>query len=97
MNNLTIETQNNCYKLTIEDSYLNIDHLINFFDNTKFTEATTYIWHMHSKTFYYRMKDANGDYFIKFHPELKIDLLLGRPVIYDESLPHNTILFKAYK
>ena len=60
-------------------------------------EAVSYVWFLNPKNSkFYRLKDDDFNYFMKYHEELKIHLIRGRPVIYDDKIPIDEIIFRAY-
>ena len=74
------------------------DNFINLYNRAKHSEQKTFIWllNVNIGNLYY-LKNGDGDYIAHYNSQHQIDLLLDRPVIYDESVPVDTIIFREYK
>lgn len=83
------------YKITIPDDSL-IEQLFDLQLKSSYAEATTYIWFMNPKNRLYSLKDHCGKPMVIFDDNLKIDILLNRPVIYDSKMSEDEIVFRSY-
>lgn len=88
---------NTVFSLKKKKCYFHADEISSFFHGKTYAQQSTFIWIMQHCEDFQRLKDCNGKKIFAHDSSLKIDLLLGRPIIYDDNIESNTITFRAYK
>ena len=79
-----------------EGTYFKVDRVLVFFHKRPYAHQCTFIWIMNRLNRFNRhfFKDGDGQPLIT--RKLNMDLLLGRPVIYQEDTHVNILEFRAY-